>query len=138
MANLVSQGRFEHLKELNLSDEGGVSDQGIYLLAQAIDVHGLPALETFKLECSNEGITMLGIDAIAQAVINGCPQLRKIYLWDYEQDEDNSFSRVNEMVEGILRVAGFLARCPGWHNHWRAAERRVETRTEKRTASGVT
>jgi len=68
-------------------------------------VHGLHKLETFKMECSNgEKITILGIKAIAHAVIDGCPQLRKIYLSDY-QDEDYILM-IDEMIEGMLHVAG--------------------------------
>lgn len=44
LASVVQHGRFERLERLELSDDIGISVEGIITFAQAIDARGLPAL----------------------------------------------------------------------------------------------
>jgi hypothetical protein len=106
LATLISQGRLEQLEGIVLYDNGGVTNEGIILLAQAINGNGLPALTNFRMVCFNkEKITLLGIGALAHAVLNGCPELREIYLTKPASDEGVS-EPIYDMIEGMLRGAG--------------------------------
>lgn len=106
LATLVSQGRLEQLEELSLSDGGGVTNEGMILLAQAISVGGLPVLKSFKMVCfDKEKIRLLGVGAVAHAVVNGCPKLRVIYLTKPISDEEVT-EPVHEMIEGMVHRAG--------------------------------
>jgi hypothetical protein len=83
LSSLVYQGRFEQLELLNFSGNGGITNQGIVALARAIEKRGLPLLKEFCLfEITDDHVTLLGISAIAQAVIKGCPSLTQICLMD--------------------------------------------------------
>ena len=83
LSSLVYQCRFEQLELLNFSGNGGITSQGIVALARAIETRGLPLLKEFCLfEITDGHVTLLGISAIAHAVIKGCPSLTQISLMD--------------------------------------------------------
>jgi len=48
LAALIHKGRLNQLIAMHLSENSLVTDRGVITLAQAIDAHGLPILDTFK------------------------------------------------------------------------------------------
>lgn len=89
----------------SLSDGGGVTNEGMILLAQAISGGSLSALERFEMVCYSKNITLLGVGALAHAVVNGCPELGEIYLTKPASDEEVSVP-IHEMIEGMVHRAG--------------------------------
>lgn len=77
LASIVSQGHFEELKEVWLDLNSGITDQGMTALARAIDVRGLPTLETFAIHEARQDLDWTGIGArtMVDALIKRCPQL---------------------------------------------------------------
>ena len=105
LATLVAQGHLQQLEEITLSDGGGVTNEGMILLAQAISGGSLSALERFKILCYSKNITLLGVGALAHEVVNGCPELGEIYLTKPASDEEVS-EPIHEMIEGMVHRAG--------------------------------
>ena len=104
LANLISQGRLQEVKTFDfISSNYNLTDEGILALAQAIDAGGLPMLGNFSMgEQEVEGLTVVGISAILQAVISGCPYLRIIGVTrPYRHDTD-----IEEMVKGMVQAVG--------------------------------
>lgn len=94
LASVVSQGRLVHLKSLNISRNGAVTQQDIIALAQAMDVRGLPKLRTLvMIELVN--LTAAGISAIAHAVIKGCPHVEEI---EVDSDHEDTLDDILEAV----------------------------------------
>jgi len=54
LAALVSHGSFKQLEGFMLSDHGGITYEGIILLARAISAYGLPLLKAFRMECPSD------------------------------------------------------------------------------------
>lgn len=102
MANLVSQGRLKQLKGVDLSENEGVTNEGVVALARSIDAHGLPLLTIFNLSgLDADKVTLFGISAIALAVIKGCPKLKYICL-----TSAGSYDVYYEIVMGMLAATG--------------------------------
>lgn len=97
----ATQGRMEQLKELYISLNAALTQQGIITLACAIDARGLPMLELFAMAQLGE-MTARGIGAIAYAVFKGCPQLKEIRLTGSGPDS----GILREVVDGMLEAAG--------------------------------
>lgn len=75
LASLVNRGCLEQLRELDISDNYSLTEQGIISLARAIDARGLPRLEKFAMRELGD-VSGQGIGAIIYAVFKGCPQLQ--------------------------------------------------------------
>jgi len=60
LAALIHKGRLNQLIAMHLSENSLVTDRGVITLAQAIDAHGLPILDTFKMRGIRE-LTAVGI-----------------------------------------------------------------------------
>lgn len=104
LASVVYAGRMQQLEDLDLSRNGGLTDEGITALARAINVRGLPALERLSIvEWSNSPnkVTILEVGAIALALVNQCPRLKRLDL-----KLSNSKGTYNDMFQGMLRAAG--------------------------------
>lgn len=79
-----------------------LTQRGITTLARTTESRGLPKLESFYV--NNLGkVTARGIDAIAHAVIKGCPQLCKILLAGSGPDDDSHHDAVRSMFEAAGR-----------------------------------
>lgn len=85
LASVIDQGRFEVLQDFYLANNVHVTDQGILALARAIEARGLPMLETFTMDAMDY-MTTVGISAIIDALIKGCPKLKTIVHehWDID------------------------------------------------------
>lgn len=81
LASVVSQGYFEELRKLSFSHNGDITDEGMTALARAIDVRGLPMLETFAME-GLDLMTNRGVGAITDVLIKRCLQLATI-VWGH-------------------------------------------------------
>jgi hypothetical protein len=102
LAYLVCEGHLEQLKVLYLSDNHDVSKQGIITLAQAIGTDKLAMREDFRMERLEPGkVTVLGVNAIAHAIVSGCSQLKSIFL-SSSNLEDQTYIGV---VRGVLSAA---------------------------------
>lgn len=101
LASLVSQGRMERLKRLDISANAALTQQGIITLASAIAARGLPMLEDL-LMINLTNLTAVGIGAIALAVIKGCPRLTVI---DFAGSGPENGSH-RDAVAGMLEAAG--------------------------------
>ena len=75
MITFISKGRLDQLEELGLSDNEGLTNQDIIFLAQAIGGRRLWKLEAFFKGLDVDKVTLLGVSAIALAVITRCPKL---------------------------------------------------------------
>lgn len=96
VAFLIRQGRFEQLEKLDLSRNGGITDHGILVLAQAIETRGLLQLAALNLEeLDTNKVTELGIQPVARAVIERCPELKGIVV----------SGEFKDMVEDMLGAA---------------------------------
>jgi len=103
LASLIHQACLEQLKYLNLSDNGAVTDWGIFGLARVIDMRGLPMLESFNLRgMAADTVTVVGISAIAHATITGCPQLKKLNL----SGQGAEIDVMRKVIKGMLHAAG--------------------------------
>lgn len=102
MITFICKGRLDQLEELGLSDNEGLTNQDIIFLAQAIGKRRLWKLEAFYLKgLDADKVTLLGVSAIALAVITRCPKLKYICL-TCAGPNDVYF----EMVMGMLAAAG--------------------------------
>ena len=102
LASVISEGRFDELDVLDLSGIMGLTNQGLIASARAIETKWLPVLGNFVLYALNDDqVTLLGISAIAHAVIKGCPDLTLIVLTNSGPGEDH-----HEMVLGMLEATG--------------------------------
>lgn len=104
LASVVSQGHFEELKLFSLTHNDDVTDEGITILARAIDARGLPMLETFLLDRLND-VADMGIGAITDALIKRCPQLALI-VWRHwgPREEDVVRNKLQEAGRGNVKV----------------------------------
>jgi len=92
------------LTRLCLSRNDAVTDEGLIALAQAIDMCGLPELQEFSMAgLVEEKVTVLGLSAIAHAVIKGSPLLETI---DIKCSGEGGAS-LHVMIEGMLRARGW-------------------------------
>ena len=105
LASLASQGRLEHLKTLNISENEDLTEQGIITLARAIGVRGLPMLETFDM-VKLGNMTAREIGAIAHGVFKWCPQVKETHLTESDFASDDS----SEVVDGMLEAAGLAGK----------------------------
>jgi len=71
LAPLVQQGRMRRLERLDISLNGDITDRGIILFAEPINMKGLPVLNSLYMAML-ERLTAVGIGGIAHAIINGC------------------------------------------------------------------
>jgi hypothetical protein len=102
LASLDEKGRMKQLKLLIISKNKALTQQGIITLARAIEAHGLPMREEFRLRgLDADNVTLLGISAIALAVITRCPNLKRLSLMCSGSDEV-----YHEMVVGMLQAVG--------------------------------
>lgn len=101
LASAVQQGKFERLGRLELSDDPGITDEGIIALAQAINARGLPALRTFSMVSLSEDVTILAFSAITHALVKGCPNLAVIRM----RRRGPKDATLLAMIKGMLRAA---------------------------------
>lgn len=106
LASVVRQGRLERLEELNLSNNKGVTDNGVIALAQAIEASGLSRLRLIRIsKLDKVKVTTLGFGAIAYAIIKGSPQLKSINV----ECNGSEAASLRTTIEGMLRAAGRTA-----------------------------
>ena len=100
IASVVQQGHFEELEDFYLAHNSDVTDEGMTVLARAIDASGLPLLETFTIhETSAENLKWtIGVRTLVYALSKRCPQLVKLVWSDEKADQD--------LVKGMLHAAG--------------------------------
>jgi len=101
LASLALQGRLEHLTWLDIFENDDLTKQGIITLARAIDARGLPMLEAFAME-EFWTTTAVGTSAVAHAVFEGCPRLKKTFLTRSGSD----IRILNQVIQGMLEAAG--------------------------------
>lgn len=132
LGSVVIQGRLDQLKELDLSRNYGVTNDGVINLARAIDAHGLPTLEFVDFGQGADVISLLGVSAIAYAVIRGV-RSKEIELQNLDDDKGKEM----EMDLGMMRAAGREDVTVSWlwkeSNRWLANETIGEVTVAKET-----
>lgn len=100
VASLIRQGRFEQLAYLNTSENGGISDQGVMVLAQAIEARGLPKLDMLELQgLDTARVTLAGIQGLAISIIDGSPVLGELIVnSEYQEMVDEMRQAVADIV----------------------------------------
>ena len=100
----VHQGRMERLKELDLYKNKGVTDDGVLVVARAINERGLPKLERFSMGGCREPeyLSPRGVGTIASALVKG--RLRMTYI-HMECDSEYDYV-VERMIEGMFEGVG--------------------------------
>lgn len=91
----------EQLRELDISDNDALTEQGSITWARAIDARGLPMLESFDMTQMRE-MTAVGLSAIAHAFIKGCPKLKEIHLRGSGPENGGH----HDAIRGMLEAAG--------------------------------
>lgn len=99
LVSVVQQGRFDELYELSISETDNITDEGMTALAGAIEARGLPRLTSFTF--SFENVTAIGISAIVDALLKGCPKLRTIWLAN-----SDSYDDYRRMITAMVQAAG--------------------------------
>lgn len=87
---------------MDISGNGGITDHGIIVLAQAIETRGLPMLDTFGIErVDTQKVTSVGIRALTRTATGGCPKLGEILIND----------EYGDIAKDMLRAAEGNTRC---------------------------
>ncbi len=103
LASVARSGRFNRLDAIYLDDNREVTDEGLCVLARAVEdagQQGLPALSHISAT-GLKPVTGMGEGALAHALLKNCRRLKGFYL-----DNRNSDGVMdNVMVEGMVRAA---------------------------------
>ena len=97
LASVVRAGRFDRLGRLFLGCNAAVTDEGVSLLAQAVEERGLPILSKFRADYL-QLVTGAGVRALAHALIQNCPRLKLLDLFGSGANEEGLQDAVAEMV----------------------------------------
>lgn len=108
LSSLIYQGRMEQIRDLSFAENDDITDEGINVLARAVEAHMLPLLEYIYI-MELKGMTITGIRAIGHAVIKGCPQLEDFTLEHDEVDKIN-------VLQCLLKAAGHKATVDDLHD----------------------